>query len=688
MTTYRLGIDIGGTFTDFTLIDDQTGHTRILKIASNPTKPEEAIFVGLAEIFSAFNVAPGSITYFIHGTTLAVNTIIQRRGLRTALLVTQGFRDILNIGRHRIPDVFNFFTDVPAPLVPRSRTFEIAERCLSDGTVYLPVDEVTVRDAARRMRADGVEAVAICFLHSYRNDANEARAQEILREESPGLYVSISSDIWPQMREYERALAAVMNAYVGQRMQRYFHDLEVGVRDRAVPARVLSTKSNGGVMPASEAGSRPVETLLSGPAAGVIGAAFVGTAAGFERLITFDMGGTSADVAVIEGAPRYSTESQVGDFPVILPAVDATSIGAGGGSIARTDDSGVLKVGPESAGARPGPACYGLGGEDATVTDAYVSLGIIHPERFLGGTAALQPALAHAALARVGSRLGLDVAACAEAVLRVATSQMYSALVPLLARKGVDYEQYTLLAFGGGGPCHAFMLAQDVGIKRVLVPLNPGTLCAAGSLAANVRKDLVQTIHRQLSAPAIVLRQIEAAVDRLSTQGSAWLESLHLDLLEQRQEWTAEMRYVGQSFEMAVVIDRDALADRTGARLRERFHAMYRSVYGYADEVAELEVLDVRVSVVGVTPKPRLAKLPPTPQSVSSGDPPAHTRTIFFAGAPCSALVFQRDDLPAGFRFAGPAIIEQYDTTTFVTPGFTVTVDEFGNLVGEADYGE
>ena len=482
------------------------------------------------------------------------------------------------------------------------------------------------------------------------------------------------------MREYERALAAVMNAYIGQRMRRYFRDLESGVRELGITAPVLSTKSNGGIMPAMEAGARPVETLLSGPASGVIGAAFVGASSGHDRLITFDMGGTSADVAVIDGIPRYSTESEVGGLPVILPAIDVTSIGAGGGSIAWTDASGVLKVGPRSAGAAPGPVCYGLGGKEPTVTDAYVCLGLIDPQAFLGGTVPLDKTLAEGALAQLGKRLGLGTRETSEAVLRVATSQMYSALVPLLARKGIDYEDYTLLAFGGGGPCHGFMLAQDVGISRVLVPLHPGTLCAAGALAADVRKDLVQTIHRQLKKPEGVLTQIEEAMTRLSNEGGTWLDSLGLTFLERRIECTAEMRYVGQSFELAVAIDPLLVADRTAGLLRNRFHDLYRQVYSYADENAELEILDIRVTMIGVNPKPRMADF----SVVADRSPSIGERDVYFDEKSWRAKVYQRGELPPGYSFDGPAIVEQYDTTVFVTPGFRVNVDRYGNLFGEA----
>ena len=683
MPSYRLGIDIGGTFTDFSLLNESSGRITVLKTPSVPAKPEEAIFDGIRQLLSSGSISPDDITYLIHGTTLAVNTIIQRRGARVAMLVTRGFRDILNIGRHRIPDVFNFFSEMPAALLPRSRAFEIAERCRADGSIIQPLDETAVRAVGRQLAGLEVEAIAVCFLHSYRNPAHEIRAREILRETAPGVYVSLSSEIWPQMREYERGLAAVMNAYIGHKMERYFIGLETGIRKLEIRAPVLSTKSNGGVMPAREAGQRPVETLLSGPAAGVIGAAFVGKAAGFERLITFDMGGTSADVAVIDQAPRYSTESHVGDFPVIMPAIDVTSIGAGGGSIAWTEANGVLKVGPESAGAVPGPACYGLGGIEATVTDAYVCLGIIDPRKFLGGRVPLDPRLAETALARLGERIELGTRETAEAILRVATSQMYAALVPLLARKGISYEEFTLLAFGGGGPSHAFMLARDVGISRILIPPHPGVLCAAGSLAADVRKDLVYTIHAALAGAgtAEVVSQMRAAFDRLSLEGSRWLTAQGLSFVGESIEWTADMRYVGQSFELTIALAEDDLGDASGSRIKKRFHSTYEKVYGYQDEIAALEVLDVRVTAIGHSPKPPVAKL----QRPAHGRvaPAARQREIFLDGRNWAAAVYDRNDFYPGFKFAGPAIVEQYDTTVLVTPEFLVSVDTYGNLIGE-----
>ena len=685
MASYRIGIDIGGTFTDFSLLDEATGRIHVLKTSSDPSEPERAVFDGLSRLFADYGVKSEDIRYFIHGTTLAVNTVIQRAGARTGFLVTEGFRDILNIGRHRLPDVFNFFTELPKPLVPRSLVFEIPERCSAKGQVLRALDQESVRAAVARMRAKGVEAVAVCFLHSYRNDAHERQARAVIEAEAPDLYVSLSSELWPQMREYERGLVAVMNAHIGQKMKTYFAGLARGVRELGIKAHILSTKSNGGVMHVHEAGERPVETLLSGPAAGVIGASFVAAATGQRHLVTFDMGGTSADVAVIEGEPRYSTENQVGDFPVIMPAIDVTSIGAGGGSIAWADGNGVLKVGPSSAGARPGPACYGLGGQRPTVTDAYVCLGIVNPRRFLGGTIDIQPKLAEIAVGQIGESLGLGTLAAAESILRVATSQMYAALVPLLARKGISYDDFALLPFGGAGPTHGFLLAREVGMRRVVVPRHPGVLCAAGSLAADVRRDFIRTIHMamQPGAEAALVTAMRAALEALSSEGTGWLDEQRAAFTDRRIAWSADIRYLGQSFDLTVPLSPDVLADHSGAVLRSTFNRVFEQVYSYRDDLATLEVLDVRATAIGITPKPKIAEVE-ADREVARGQSEPQRRRIFLDGRFWEAQVFDRAALSSGTRFAGPAIVEQYDTTTLVPHGFAVTVDRFGNLVGES----
>ena len=682
MSRLRLGVDIGGTFTDFALLDETSGALTVLKLPSTPERPSASVFTGVETLAREHGIDPTAIGAFVHGTTLAVNTIIERKGARAALFITEGFRDVLNIGRHRIPDVFNFFSELPAPLVPRARVIEVPERTLADGRVLRGLDEAVIVRALERLVAEGVTAIAVCYLHSYKNGANELATRRIIAAHAPDLYVSLSSELWPQMREYERGLVAVMNAYVGRRMSVYFADLERELRSLGVTAPVLSTKSNGGVMTAAEAGERPVETLLSGPAAGVIGASFVARLGGHARVITFDMGGTSADVAVVDGEPRFSTENHVGDFPVIMPAIDVTSIGAGGGSIAWIDRDGVLKVGPHSAGARPGPACYGQGGADATVTDAYVALGVIDPARFLGGRVKLDASLADAALERLGRALGLGVPEAAESVLRVATSQMYAALVPLMARKAVDLDRFALLPFGGAGPTHGFLLAREVGIKRVVVPPSPGVLCAIGSLVADVRRDFVRTIHESLrreAAPAL-MKRIRDGFHALADEGRRWLTGQGLDFEATHSLWSVDIRYLGQSFELMIPVTENVVADASGEALRKAFHANYAQVYGYTDEQADLEILNLRTTAIGVTLKPDIA-------AHAAGRPVAtavRERRIFLDGAPRTARVLERASLQPGVRLAGPVIVEQYDTTVLVPAGYAVTADRSGNLIGEA----
>ena len=681
----RVGVDIGGTFTDFALLDEETGRVTALKFPSDRARPASSVFEGLREALEKTGSDAKDIVYFSHGTTLAVNTILEYNGARTALLVTKGLRDILYIGRHRLPDIFNFFTAMPQPLVRRAHVIEVPERILADGTVAVPVTRETMAAVVADLERMRVDAVAIGFLHSYRNPANEEEARRVLRELAPDLYVSLSSEIWPQMREFERTLAGVMNAYVGRRMERYFGDLEGGLTtDFQLAAPVLSTKSNGGVMTAAEAARRPTETLLSGPAAGAIGAAFVARSAGFDKLITIDIGGTSTDVSIIDGEPRYSTENHVGNFPVIMPAVDVTSIGAGGGSVAWTDGFGVLKVGPQSAGAQPGPACYGLGGEQATLTDAFVSLGIIDGGEFADGRVRIDRRLADKAVGKLASTLGMAVEMAAESIVRIATSHIYATLVPLLARKGVDYADYALLPFGGAGPMHGLLVARDIGIRRVIVPLHPGVLCATGALVADVRRDFVRTVHQKLERGrgAELVRSMADIAKDLEREGSNWLDAQGLTYVRRRFRRSADMRYDGQSFEITVDLDGVPLGSDDGP-LVAAFEREYEKVYGYANVGARIEVRDLRLVAVGETPKPRFERQKITGR-VRSLDAISRKKLIFHDGKWQEAHFIERGDIAAGVVVSGPAIIRQYDATTFVPTGYTVTSDEYGNLLGEA----
>jgi N-methylhydantoinase A len=671
----RLGIDIGGTFTDLVTMDQVSGELKMLKTPSTPAHPSRAVINGIEELVTRDRIEPAAINYFVHGTTLALNTVIQRSGARTGLLVTSGFADILELQRLRLPDPHHFNADRPRALVARRHVRQIDERMLASGDVYQPIDVEQTVTAARELHALGDEALPICFLHAYRTPEHEIAAKQAIATACPNLFVCRSSDVWPQQREYERALATVINAFVGDTMQTYFQNLEREVAAHGVPARVLSTKSNGGVMTAESAGQAPVQTLLSGPASGVIGAQYVGVLAGFDRLLTFDMGGTSADIAVIDGQIALSTTNRAGDFPLILPAVDVSSIGAGGGSIVWTDKFGVLKAGPQSAGASPGPACYGRGGEEATITDAYVVSGILDPDNFLGGTISLDRERAFAAVGRIGESLDLPVEETAAAILEVATSNMYAEFVPALAQHGVDPAEFALFPYGGAGPTHAFMLADEVNLRRVVVPPSPGTLCALGCLVADLRADFVRTIIAE--SAHLEQTALDAAFAGVHADALAWLEMQQIGVEEVLYQRSVDMRYKGQSFEIAVDLP---TATHSIDDLVAAFGARYRAIYGYADAEAATEIINIRGTIVGRMRRPELARITPAEGEIA----PRGARQVRYNGDALQVAVYDRASLGAGDSFKGPAIVEQYDTTTFITPGWTVVVDPYGNLIAEA----
>ncbi|RMF85596.1 MAG: hydantoinase/oxoprolinase family protein [Nitrospinota bacterium] len=680
----RLGIDIGGTFTDLSLMDEASGTILIWKTPSTPAHPAAAVVRGIQELTTQQGINPADIRYFVHGTTIATNTIIERSGAKTGLFITQGFRDILRIARLRLPNVFDLLTERAEPLVRRRYVREINERILASGRIYKPLDPEEIRREIAFLVAEGVEALAISFLHAYKNPEHEEQAKEIVLQYAPDLYVCTSTEIWPQMREYERTLVTVINAYVGKKMHQYFSTLQQQVQTTGITVPVYSTKSNGGIMTAESARQTPVETLLSGPASGVVGAAFVGKMAGFDRLITLDMGGTSADVAIVDQEVQFSTENHIGEFPVIMPVVDVNSIGAGGGSIAWTDAAGVLKVGPRSAGADPGPACYGLGGKEPTITDAYVTLGILHPQKFLGGTLPLYPDLAREAMGDIGRVLGLEPVQVAESIIRVATANMYAELITLMARKGVDPTDFSLLVYGGAGATHAFLLAKEVRIRTVVVPRYPGILCALGCLVSDVRSDFVRTFYQRVDPEKgdVLMDRLAEAYTTLDTQALQWLDREGIPVQEKRVVRSVDMRYLGQSFEINVPLEEGVLQQRDFARFAAAFHAQYQTMYGYSDDKAPLEVIDLRTTVIGTTPKPNLALESSSHRSVPGEPEPIETRQIYFEGEWLQARVYDRSLLQVGDILQGPAIVEQFDTTTFLIPGFTAQIDRLGNLIG------
>jgi N-methylhydantoinase A len=677
---YRLGIDIGGTFTDFSLLDETTGEIAGFKSPTVSADPGRGVLEGLQALVAERGIDPGDIGYLVHGTTIAVNTVIQRNGATLGLLVTAGFGDLLEIQRLRLASPVNFTATRPAPLVPRYRVGEVIERILADGTVDTAIDRAQLVDeAARLVEREGAEALVVSFVNAYRTPTHELEAKKVLAERFPDLHVTCAHEVWPQIREYERTMVAILSAYVRPRVDRYLQFLERELGRAGVRVPLHITKSNGGVTSARDARRATAETMLSGPASGVMGAAATCVRAGYRNLITFDMGGTSADIALVrDGQPVYSSEETVGEFPIVMPVVGVSSIGAGGGSIAWLDQVGVLKVGPRSAGADPGPACYGRGGTEPALSDAFLLCGFLNPDNFVGGRLRLHPDRATAAMQPIARALGLDVDAAAEAVIEVATSNMYVAFSNVLARHGLDPREFALVAFGGAGPIEACFLAEEFHIPRVIVPPSPGTLCAQGAMSADVKSDYVRTLHRRLSATSGTL--LADACAELGARARRWLDEEAPRVSSSAVAYSADLRYVGQAFQVEVPIDPGWLEGATTDRLRGAFHHRHEHLYAHADRTADVELIDLRATITGATPKPALRRVPAGHGAATA----VGHRGIHYRRHRHEAAVYHRLDLLAGQHVDGPAVIEQADTTTLVPAGFRATVDPFGNLVIEA----
>jgi len=676
---YRLGIDIGGTFTDFSILDETSGELTGFKSPTIPGDPARGVLDGVRALVSERGLDPAAIAYLVHGTTIAINTVIQRNGASLGLLVTAGFGDLLEIQRLRLASPVNFTATRPLPLIPRYRVGEVTERILADGAVDTELDHAgLLREATRLVEREGAQSLVVSFVNAYRTPAHEAEARKVLAERFPGLPVTCSHEVWPQIREYERTMVAILSAYVRPRVDQYLGQLERELRGAGVRVPLYITKSNGGVTTARDARQATAETMLSGPASGVIGATAVCGRAGYRDLITFDMGGTSADIALVrDGQPVYSTDEIVGDFPIVMPVVGVSSIGAGGGSIAWLDSVGVLKVGPQSAGADPGPACYGRGATVPALSDAFLLCGFLNPDNFVGGRLRLHPDKAAMAMEPLGAALGLDVDATAEAVVEVATANMYAAFSNVLARHGLDPRDFALVAFGGAGPIEACFLAREFHIPRVIVPPSPGTLCAQGAMMADLKSDYVKTIHRKLSTISGKLLAAECA--QLTARARRWLTEGAPAVTTSAIAYSADLRYVGQAFQIEVPIEPAWLDESGTERLRAAFHDRHERLYAHADRGADVELIDLRATITGATPKPEL-KAVPAGQGPAQ---PAGRRAIHYRKQRYQAAVYHRRDLLAGQHLDEPAIVEQEDTTTLVPAGFRASVDAFGNLVIE-----
>jgi N-methylhydantoinase A len=688
MARWRVGVDAGGTFTDICLFDESDGRVAVWKVASTPDDPSRGIAEGVEEgmrrVAGNGGARPAAaVAYFGHGTTVATNALIQHRGVATGLVTTEGFRDLLEIGRQKRPDLYDFFVDKPPTLVPRDLRIEVPERVRHTGTIETPLDEAAVRAAARKLRAVGVAAVAIAFLYSFVRPEHEQAAKRILQEELPDAFICASHEIAPEFREFERLSTAVVNAYLGPVMKRYIERLGTRLTDLGMPATPHMTQSNGGVIGFATAAAMPVRTILSGPSTGVVGAQAVGTAAGFADLITFDMGGTSTDVALLkDGAARLASEATVHGYPLKAPMLDIHTVGAGGGSLAYVDAGGLLKVGPRSAGADPGPVCYARGNSEPTVTDANIVLQTLNPAHLLGGRMAVRQDLARAAIGRLAAQVGLPLMQTAQGIVSVVTANMARAIRVVSVQRGHDPRDYTLVAFGGAGPLHAARLARELDIARILVPRSPGILCAMGLLLTDLRADFAAT--RLLPLASETVSEIATMFTALESRAAMWFGEENIAADRRRTARTVDMRYAGQNYELPVPLPEGPITTRTIDALAEGFAAAHQRMYGFLAEEEPVQLVTFRLEATGLVAKASLAQAPMHGADASGAI--RARRDMWIAeeerNLPCP--IYDRDLLKPGNRFAGPAIVEQMDATTLVLPGMSARVDPYLNLILEA----
>ncbi len=678
--SYRLGVDVGGTFTDLALYDTDSNRLDFAKTPSTPINQALGVAAGIRELTERHGVSADRVDFFIHGTTVATNTLLERKGANTALIVTAGFRDVLQIGRQDRPDLYDWRIRRSDPLVPRHLRFEAQERTLHTGEVMIPMGKEALDDVIRRVKQAEVDAVAVCLLHSYANPSHEQAIGEAIRRELPDIPISLSHKILPEFKEYERMSTTTINAYVAPIMERYLRRLEASIADAGLKSELYIMQSNGGTMGAETAIDRPVHTILSGPAAGVIGAVAIAQQAGRQNSISIDMGGTSFDVSLsYKGEVRRTQESELERLPVKVPMVDIHTLGAGGGSIAWIDPGGALRVGPQSAGADPGPACYGKGGTHATVTDANLVLGRLSATSLLGGTMTLDVDLARRAISEgIAGPLGLTVEEAAEGIVQVVNASMVKGIRVVSVSKGYDPREFCLVAFGGAGPLHASELADEMDIPTVLVPVAPGVTSALGLLMADLRHGFAQTVLKpgsELSPTEITnwYEQLEAqAMEQMSREG--------IDAEEVSLVRAADARYVGQGYELEVLAASGKLGQQDIEEIMERFHDAHVRSYGYASRDNAVEVVNLRVTALASMPRPNLAH----DSQDAGGDPSLALigrREVYFRNEPKNTSVYDRSALRPGDVIEGPAIVEQLDSTTVVWERQTAVVDDYLNLL-------
>ena len=686
---FSVGIDVGGTHTDIVLLDQATGHLHVNKAPTSSDDPSLGAIEALMALCAEAQVAPDAISHFMHGTTVSTNIALEHNGARTGLITTEGFRDILHIARHKRPQTFSLQLDLPwqrNPLVPRRWRMTVPERIVPPGDVLVPLDEDAVRAAVGHLLAEGVEAIAVCFLHSYLNPAHEARAIEIVAEMAPRVFACASHAVVPQYREYERFSTTALNAYIGPKTVRYLRRMDGALKDNGVSAEMHLMQSSGGAATLQAAEARPVNLLMSGPAGGLIGGIWVGKSAGFDSVITLDVGGTSADIGVAPGGEilyKHILDTRLGDYHAMVPMAELDAIGAGGGSIAYVDSGGQFQVGPRSAGAVPGPCCYGTGGAEPTATDCMLALGWIDPYNFLGGRTKLHPNLARSAIEKnLCGPLGMSVEAAAGGAIRILTHSMIQACEINSVRRGYDPRDFALVAFGGAGPLFACEIAREMGIPAVVIPPAPGLTSAQGLLTSDVVYEQSRTV--MASSAERDGERVEADFAALEAEIAGQLRADRFEDAEIELTRQADCRYVGQGYELRSDAPPGPMNKDSWRMIRTGFDAAHKRQYGKDFPEKPVQIVNIRVQGRGRTADLTPAHLTPSPDADASGAQTGTRLAVFVHDGDPETLDTPRYDrakLRPGHRLTGPAIVDQMDTTTVIPPGFSGLVDPAGNIV-------
>lgn len=681
MMSYRVGVDVGGTFTDVCMFDQEKGDAMIYKLPSTPWDPSEAIAKGIQETMDKNQVSSQAVAYLAHGTTVATNATLERKGSKTGIITTKGFRDLIELARQTRASLYDTQVEKPIPIIFRRMRKEVDERIAYDGSVFRPLNVQEVERIVDELKAEGVVSYAVCLLHSYINPDHERIIKEIIQNRHPEAYISISSEVLPEIREYERMTTTALNSYIGPIVGKYANLFKKRVKDMGMNLIPYINQSNGGLMSIEMTFNNPIRTALSGPAAGVTGATYITKLAGLDRIITFDMGGTSTDVCLVENnSPKLTTSKAIADFPVKVPMTDVIAVGAGGGSIAWLDNGGMLKVGPESAGAYPGPVAYGRGGEVPTVTDANVVLHRLNPKTILGGKMQIDESAAFRTIEeKLAKPMGLSVVDVAEGIIKVVNSNMERAIRLVSVERGFDPREFVMVAFGGAGPLHAARVAENLDINRVMIPSNPGILCAIGLLASDIRSDYVKTgiCDFTLDNAVKMNTNFQALVD----EGDGWLDAEKIPQYQKQLIKHADMRYFGQNFELTIPIAFEEIRGDNIDKIKALFHDTHKREYGYCSEKASIQIVNYRVTALGKvsTIKLKEHKI----EGLSAEQAIINVRDVFFEESRGYTMtnIYHRDALKAGNMLSGPAIIEQMDTTIVIPPGHTARVDSYLNIL-------